>query len=758
MLRIILFILVSFSAGAQLLNNNVLLNQKNVVELISSAQMDILNRYIDVTFDPNAYGSDGVSPVDASDLSIAFSQNGGTAINVAISSLSNDSGGALVGGESTIRVHLTITGTPDGNELINVRPSVQGSIRDSFGRYISNSDGTGDINLEIEYDAMYKAGLLHALTNDVVVPVKSQRLVDNELFVGWRSDGGVLSELDGLHLFTSTHNDWSAIDFVTATSRGSFTGTVVMNQFIGGEVISPVTGHFDTGWDPYNDGIKFLQNDASVVTVINSNGSSSGVAIGMRGNSALGGANYGHVRILPRNASNQATGAVNINSTGNTTVASGVTDSEGVHMVSREASNLTKQYLNGTQIDDGTTVSNSMSDRNMYVWAFNANGSAANYSYAHTIMMAMWGSGMQDKTSEINSRLQTWKTNTTALVPSISGKLYAVIGQSNADRSGLLSELSPGEAAIYNNGPISMANGYDANCWIWWDDEWQLLEPGVNGVDKSGGGVWFGAIYAIAVKESIKYPGEDLFFLHHAIGGTGMRASDGGVPVWLPGGTYSSSYETFIREYNNAVAAMTSVTAHMKPFWFQGEADATRANDSQDYGPINMAGAVVFTNSATLSAVNGSTSLTTSAAHGVTVGQWVGIEDVWYKAVTGTTGTTLVLERAYEGATGTVANADLLKANATGGDNNEDTMMDAIKANTGFTEFIVARIHNSISATNYPYKSRIRAHKQANIEAGTYGAGGVIIDVDDLTFRTGDSPHLSCTSSIELADRVSNEL
>lgn len=68
----------------------------------------------------------------------------------------------------------------------------------------------------------------------------------------------------------------------------------------------------------------------------------------------------------------------------------------------------------------------------------------------------------------------------------------------------------------------------------------------------------------------------------------------------------------------------------------------------------------VFTTSATVSAVNGATSLTTSAAHGVTAGDLVSLDGDLYVSQAGTTGTTLVLDRPFQGPTGVIANANTL--------------------------------------------------------------------------------------------------
>lgn len=70
-------------------------------------------------------------------------------------------------------------------------------------------------------------------------------------------------------------------------------------------------------------------------------------------------------------------------------------------------------------------------------------------------------------------------------------------------------------------------------------------------------------------------------------------------------------------------------------------------------------------NAATVAGVKGATSLTTSAAHSVGVGDWVSLNGDLYQAVTGTASTTLVLDRPFQQATGTIANANALDLGAT---------------------------------------------------------------------------------------------
>jgi hypothetical protein len=80
---------------------------------------------------------------------------------------------------------------------------------------------------------------------------------------------------------------------------------------------------------------------------------------------------------------------------------------------------------------------------------------------------------------------------------------------------------------------------------------------------------------------------------------------------------------------------------------------------------VSNASGSAFAASATVAVVNGGTTFTTSAAHTVTVGQWVSLAGDLYQAITGTTGSTLVIDRPYTGATGTIANANTINTAST---------------------------------------------------------------------------------------------
>ena len=117
---------------------------------ISSSAIASDNSYIDVTMNEAVYNADGGSgALEATDFTLTFAQNSGSATDVSISSVKqNDnvaegSASALAGGETVIRFFLTITGTPSGVETITITPVDATSIYDVAGNAMPSSQTTG---------------------------------------------------------------------------------------------------------------------------------------------------------------------------------------------------------------------------------------------------------------------------------------------------------------------------------------------------------------------------------------------------------------------------------------------------------------------------------------------------------------------------------------------------------------------------------------------------------------------------------------
>jgi hypothetical protein len=105
------------------------------------------NSTLDITFSEAVYDTAGGSgALETSDFTLTFSQNGGDATDTTISSVTRINDTPLTGGETDIRLHLSITGAPNGVETIEVQPAIN-SIFDVDGYAVPDSQTTGQIAL-----------------------------------------------------------------------------------------------------------------------------------------------------------------------------------------------------------------------------------------------------------------------------------------------------------------------------------------------------------------------------------------------------------------------------------------------------------------------------------------------------------------------------------------------------------------------------------------------------------------------------------
>ncbi|TXK81458.1 BNR-4 repeat-containing protein [Paenibacillus sp. N3.4] len=124
------------------------------VPVISGGTLGAGNAYIDMTVSKGIYSTnEGTGAVTGSNLALIFANNGGEATQAAIASVKKSDGAspetasALTGGETTIRVFLTITGVPSGVETIEIKPANGASLYDQAGKAISAAQTTGALTL-----------------------------------------------------------------------------------------------------------------------------------------------------------------------------------------------------------------------------------------------------------------------------------------------------------------------------------------------------------------------------------------------------------------------------------------------------------------------------------------------------------------------------------------------------------------------------------------------------------------------------------
>jgi hypothetical protein len=119
---------------------------------ISSYTLAGDNSYTDIVFSEPVYSNNNATgALQVSDLTIIFSQNGGNTTGISMSSLTDTSGSALTGGETAIRVNISLSGTPAGTETFEIKPASGSALFDASGTAMSDTQTTGQISLNAEY-------------------------------------------------------------------------------------------------------------------------------------------------------------------------------------------------------------------------------------------------------------------------------------------------------------------------------------------------------------------------------------------------------------------------------------------------------------------------------------------------------------------------------------------------------------------------------------------------------------------------------
>lgn len=127
-----------------------LLADRGAAPAISAAYKSVSNKYVDINFDRGVYADlTRVNPVTTSNFSITNFSGGGTT-SIAIASVKRNthytaaSALALIGGETTVRAFITLTGTPTSVETFTIQCT------DIFsGDRVKSSPVTGTIKLNI---------------------------------------------------------------------------------------------------------------------------------------------------------------------------------------------------------------------------------------------------------------------------------------------------------------------------------------------------------------------------------------------------------------------------------------------------------------------------------------------------------------------------------------------------------------------------------------------------------------------------------
>lgn len=144
--------------------------------VISLVELSGSNRYVDLFLSENVFANnDGTGDLDAADFQVTFSQNGGTATAVLISSVETTFYPCIV------RLNLSITGTPSGVETIEINP-VANSVFDRAGNAMATTQTSGVLELNNYTDDLANIWLaLDAYVNSTVLEATADPAEEGDL-------------------------------------------------------------------------------------------------------------------------------------------------------------------------------------------------------------------------------------------------------------------------------------------------------------------------------------------------------------------------------------------------------------------------------------------------------------------------------------------------------------------------------------------------------------------------------------------------
>lgn len=154
------------------------------------------NSYGTLAFDQGVYANqDSTGAVEISDFILTFSQNSfGTATACTLDNLTNTSGNALAAGEDSLRVYFTITGTPNGNETIQIA-SEANSVFNKYGLSRAAEGGIID-SLKDKFAPTITDGIVTdsnsvlLITNEPIRDAADNPISDDDVSIVFTQNGG----------------------------------------------------------------------------------------------------------------------------------------------------------------------------------------------------------------------------------------------------------------------------------------------------------------------------------------------------------------------------------------------------------------------------------------------------------------------------------------------------------------------------------------------------------------------------------------
>lgn len=213
-----------------------------------------------------------------------------------------------------------------------------------------------------------------------------KRLMDTYLFKPLVA-AGIFTELDRLRIFATEVEDNGLVSLVNPSSTdASKVNSPAWVQYQG-YTGNGTTSYINLNYIPSSAGVKYTQNSACALYYCRTNAVGAYVDMGSS-NAALA-----NGTLLVNRFTGDAQ-SIRINAATATTLSAN-TDSRGLYMARRTASNALEGFKNGVSQGTGTVASTGLSASSFYLGAYNANGVATNLTPKQYSVSGM-GSGSID--------------------------------------------------------------------------------------------------------------------------------------------------------------------------------------------------------------------------------------------------------------------------------------------------------------------------------------------------------------------------
>ncbi|MGL1889167.1 MAG: Ig-like domain-containing protein, partial [Reichenbachiella sp.] len=203
---------------------------------ILSTDLALDNTYLDIEFSEGVYGIGGAALNSAieNEFTLTYNDNSSGA-TLSVSSITQTGGGALVGGESTIRFNLTIGGSVvDGGEDLEIAIVDASSVEDLNGNLMT-AESTGTLNLIVDDSKIVKSAnhtSISSIVNGATGSIVFQFTIENP----HDGNGDRSIKFDEIVFNAGTNNepaDWTDIIAgarleLTANPTVDFTTSVVI--------------------------------------------------------------------------------------------------------------------------------------------------------------------------------------------------------------------------------------------------------------------------------------------------------------------------------------------------------------------------------------------------------------------------------------------------------------------------------------------------------------------------------------------------